>query len=282
MIRFGTSSWIYEGWKGQVYRNAYKSEKQFKEQALAEYALNPQFKTVSLDHTFYTPPKIEKLDLYSSQVPDDFKFVAKVWEEITAPAFPNLPKYGARKGTKNLNFLSEALLERFLEPFMQSEIRKKIGVFIFQFPSMTINLPGVLGDLLSKLPTEFKFAVEIRNKEFLGTEYFSVLNHFKVAHCFNHWFRMPGLKFQMTEAAKAGGLQSDIFIARLLTPLGTSYEGAVKKFSPYSEIREIQSEMREDVKRLIKRGTELKKETYILVNNRCEGNAPLTIEALST
>jgi len=282
VIRFGTSSWIYEGWKGQIYKKAYKSEKQFKEEALAEYAKHPQFKTVSLDHTFYTPPKKEKLELYSSQVPEDFKFVAKVWEEITIPVFPNLPKYGSKKGSKNSNFLSEALLIRFLEPFFQSEIRKKMGVFVFQFPSMSINLPEVLGDLLLKLPKEFNFAVEIRNKEFLGAEYFDLLNQFNVAHCFNHWFRMPGLKFQMEQAARAGGLKSEFFIARLLTPLGLSYENAVKKFSPYNEIKEVQSEMREDVKRLIKRGTELKKETFILVNNRCEGNAPLTIEALST
>lgn len=282
MIRFGTSSWIYEGWKGQIYKRTYKTEKQFKAEALAEYASCPQFKCVSLDHTFYTPPKKEKLELYDSQVPGDFKFVAKVWEEITIPLFPNLPKYGANKGTPNKNFLNEALLERFLEPFLQSGIRKKMGVFVFQFPSMSVNLPEVLGTLLSKLPTEFKFAVEIRNKEYLEPQYFDLLNHYKVAHCFNHWFRMPGLKFQMEKAAKSGGLKSELFIARLLTPLGISYENAVKKFSPYNEIKEIQSEMREDVKRLIKRGTELKKDTYILVNNRCEGNAPLTIKALST
>lgn len=281
MIRFGTSSWIYEGWKGQIYNNDYRSEKRFKEEALAEYATNPLFKTVSLDHTFYTPPKREKLDVYASQVPADFKFVAKVWEEITIPNFPNLPKHGEKKGKRNTNFLSLELLERFLEPFLESEIRTKMGVFVFQFPSMSVYLPQFLEPLLAQLPDEFKFAVEVRNPEFLNQDYFSVLNKFKVAHCFNHWFRMPGLKPQMVQAAKSGGLQSDFFIARLLTPLGVSYEEAVKKFSPYKEIKQVNREMREDTKRLIKRGTELGKDVYILVNNRCEGNAPLTIESLS-
>jgi hypothetical protein len=92
---------------------------------------------------------------------------------------------------------------------------------------------------------------------------------------------MPGLKYQMVQAAKAGGLKSDFFIARLLTPLGVSYEEAVKNFSPYNEIKHVNTKMREDTRRLIRRGTELGKDVYILVNNRCEGNAPLTIKALS-
>ncbi|WP_447983835.1 hypothetical protein [Nitrospira sp. Nam74] len=36
-IRFGTSTWAYEGWQGIVYHNAYE-KRRFKQECLAEYA----------------------------------------------------------------------------------------------------------------------------------------------------------------------------------------------------------------------------------------------------
>ena len=37
LIRFGTSTWAYEGWKGQVYKKTYPTSR-FKSDLLAEYA----------------------------------------------------------------------------------------------------------------------------------------------------------------------------------------------------------------------------------------------------
>jgi hypothetical protein len=41
-------------------------------------------------------------------------------------------------------------------------------------------------------------------------------------------------------------------------------------------------EMRRDTVDLVKKAMEEKRRTYVIVNNRSEGNAPLTIQALTS
>lgn len=59
-----------------------------------------------------------------------------------------------------------------------------------------------------------------------------------------------------------------------------SYEGAKKRAEPYTKIVEELPEMRRDTVELVKKAVEEKRKAYVLVNNRSEGNAPLTIQAL--
>ena len=67
---------------------------------------------------------------------------------------------------------------------------------------------------------------------------------------------------------------------RLLTPLGMTYEHAVRTTRPYNRLVRPLPEMRADVVRLIRQGTAEHREVFVLVNNRAEGCAPLTIQAL--
>lgn len=69
-------------------------------------------------------------------------------------------------------------------------------------------------------------------------------------------------------------------VLRLLTPLKMSYETAKKRAEPYTKIVEELPEMRRDTVELVKKAVGEKRTAYILVNNRSEGNAPLTIQAL--
>ena len=71
-------------------------------------------------------------------------------------------------------------------------------------------------------------------------------------------------------------------VLRLLTPLKMTYEAANKRAEPYSKIVEELPEMRRDTVELVKKAVEEKRKAYVLVNNRSEGNAPLTIQALQT
>ena len=93
LIRFGTSTWAYEGWQGQVYKKTYPKSR-FKQDCLAEYAGYEYkgqrlFRTVGIDHTFYGPPTIKMLAHYAAQLPAAFQACAKVWEDITVPVFPS-------------------------------------------------------------------------------------------------------------------------------------------------------------------------------------------------
>ena len=69
-------------------------------------------------------------------------------------------------------------------------------------------------------------------------------------------------------------------VLRLLTPLKMPYEAAKKRAEPYTKIVEGLPEMRRDTVELVKKAVGEKRKTYVLVNNRSEGNAPLTIQAL--
>ncbi len=59
-----------------------------------------------------------------------------------------------------------------------------------------------------------------------------------------------------------------------------SYEAAKKRAEPYRKIVEELPEMRRDTVELVKKSVEEKRKAYVLVNNRSEGNAPMTIQAL--
>ena len=69
-------------------------------------------------------------------------------------------------------------------------------------------------------------------------------------------------------------------VLRLLTPLKMTYEAAKKRAEPYTKIVEELPEMRQDTVDLVKKAVGEKRKAYVLVNNRSEGNAPSTIQAL--
>jgi hypothetical protein len=70
-------------------------------------------------------------------------------------------------------------------------------------------------------------------------------------------------------------------VARILLRPGRSYSEAVDAFAPYDRIREPNPGLRHDVARLIAQAAELRIPAYVLVNNRAEGSAPLTIAAIA-
>ena len=68
-------------------------------------------------------------------------------------------------------------------------------------------------------------------------------------------------------------------VLRLLTPL-MSYEAAKKRAEPYTKIVEELPQMRRETVQLARQAVSAGRHAYVLVNNRAEGNAPLTVEGL--
>ena len=159
------------------------------------------------------------------------------------------------------------------------------GPFVFEFQTIARS-DGLSGqsfaDLLdaffSRLPREFPYAVEIRNREFLVPPYFAVLREHNVAHVLNSWTRMPpiGAQLDLPEVFSA-----PFVVARVLLRPGRTYSEAVDAFAPYDRIQDPNPRLREDVARLIRQAAALRIPAYILVNNRAEGSAPLTIAAIA-
>ena len=285
-VRFGTSSWAYEGWQGLVYQRTYPKSR-FSSDTLAEYARygvngGPLFHTVGIDHSFYRPAAAKQLAHYAEQVPEDFRFCSKVWEELTIPAYANLPRYGVKAGKSNPRFLDvEAFQDLVLAP-AQEGLGPKLGPFIFEFQRWGLEAAPFLDALdhfLGKLPPGPQYAMEVRNPTLLGPRYRDMLKAHAVAHVYNHWTSMPPLSDQ--HRLLENTFTTSFIVIRLLTPLGLAYEKAVERYTPYNRIVAAQPRMRLDTVALIQQALASGTAPYVLVNNRAEGCAPLTVQALT-
>ena len=286
-IYVGTSSWKYEGWLGQIYtRERYLargrfSRRIFEAECLREYA--ETFPTVCGDFAFYQFPTDEFWRNLFARVPDAFRFAFKAPEQITCKVFPKHVRYGPQAGKGNDLFLdSGAMKEMFLRPL--APYRHKTALVIFEFGAFGPRSFSSLGEFLdaldpflSSLPPDFRYAVEIRNPEFLDKDYFACLRSHSIAHVYNAWSRMPELRSQI---AIPDSVTSDLVVCRALLRRGRMYEDAVAAFQPYREIQDPNPEARDSMRILIGRAKEDKRMLFLFVNNRLEGNAPLTILSL--
>ena len=286
-VYFGTSSWKYEGWLGQIYtperylvRGRF-SEKRFQAECLAEYA--ETFPVVCGDFSYYQFPTADFWRRLFTGAPAPLKLAFKIPEEITAAVFPAHLRYGPRAGMMNPNFLDARVLKAefldLLEPY-----RDRIAVLIFEFgtfPKAVFDRPAAflnaVEPMLRVLPESFRYAVEIRNPEFLGAQYFELLHSHNIAHVFNAWTRMPTISEQILTP---GAFTANFTVARALLKAGRRYEDAVKQFSPYGSIQEPNHEVRDALRNLLIRSKRRAEPSFLFVNNRLEGNAPGTIEAV--
>jgi uncharacterized protein YecE (DUF72 family) len=285
-VRFGTSSWAYEGWKGQVYTRPYPKSR-FAKDCLKEYAAYEPggrrlFRTVGVDHSFYRPPAASLWADYAAQVPDDFRFCSKVWEELTIPAYADLPRYGAKAGRPNPRFLDAALCAEAVLAPLREGLDGRAGPVIFEFQRFGLDPEAFLPALdrfLSKLPSGHQYAVEVRNHKILGGRYCDILTSHGAAHVYNHWTWMPALAAQ--HAALGRRFSAPFTLMRLLTPPGVVHADAVRRYAPYDRLVAPQPGMRADVLALIRQAIEEQTAVFVLANNRAEGNAPSTIQAIA-
>ena len=283
-IWIGTSSWKYQGWLGQIYspdryvtRGRF-SQKRFEAECLAEFA--ETFPIVCGDFSFYQFPAPEFWNKLFASAPPSLRFALKVPEEVTAEVFPRHARYGPRAGLVNESYLNAALLQTmFLEPL--GPYASRIAVLIFEFGSRgasTREFVAALDPFLAALPRSFRYAVEVRNSQYLDRRYFDCLKSRGVAHVLNSWTRMPTLTEQL---AIPEVFPADFSVVRALLTKGRPYEQAVQQFQPYDQIREENPEARAALRAVIDRMREERRAAYIFVNNRLEGNSPLTIQAVT-
>jgi uncharacterized protein YecE (DUF72 family) len=288
-VFFGTSSWKYEGWLGSIYaperyltRKKF-SRKKFEAECIREYA--QIFPVVGGDFSFYQFPKAETWERVFEDTPPGFAFGLKVPEELTVTRWPTHARYGKRAGLDNENFLNPALFEeaflKALEPH-----RQQVAVIMFEFGTFAqkdFAEPGIflarLEGFLGALPRGWPYAVEIRNANYLGHDYFGTLARHNVAHVFNAWTRMPLVGEQI---AMEGSFTADFTVVRALLQKGRTYEQAVAALQPYEEIKNPDLGTRSALSQIARRSLKTRCRAYVFINNRLEGNAPTTIEAVAS
>ena len=74
---------------------------------------------------------------------------------------------------------------------------------------------------------------------------------------------------------------ADFIVSRALLRHGRSYEEGVQLFSPYTELKDPNPEVRSSLRDLIHIAQDKQMTAFLFVNNRLEGNAPSTIIAIT-
>ena len=252
-LLLGSCSFTAEGWATSFYPPGLK-----KCAYLGFYA--EQFNSVEVDATFYGIPSEKTVRRWYEQTPENFVFASKVPQSITHESF--------------LVDCEEQFRE-FLN--VMSGLEHKLGPMLFQFPYFSKKAsvrPAEFLDrlraFLPKLPGDLRFALEIRNKDWVGPELLELLRKHKVAFALidHPWMSRPSELMRNSEI-----VTSDFVYARLL---GDRYaiEEVTKTWD--KTVVDRRSELMEwsaVVDSLLSR--DLKVYTY--VNNHFAGHSPETL-----
>ncbi|MGA8676237.1 MAG: DUF72 domain-containing protein [Candidatus Acidiferrales bacterium] len=250
----GTSAFTAAGWETAFYPVGMKPA-----DYLTYYAT--KFNTVEVDSTFYRTPSVATVNGWERKTPQGFCLAAKVPQLITHE--------------KCLLNCDEDL-KQFLDTM--DLMGAKLGPLLFQFGyfNKTVFKSGKeflarLEPFLKKLPKGYRFALEIRNKNWLSAEFFDLLRAHKIAYALIDQAWMP-LAREIFE--KFDPITADFTYIRLL--------GDRKEIEKQTKIwdkvvvdrsRELMSWVNV-CQRPVRRGVT----TYVYVNNHFAGFAPATVE----
>jgi uncharacterized protein YecE (DUF72 family) len=279
-LRMGTSSWSFPGWQGIVYPSA-MTTRELARVGLREYARHPILRTVGIDRSYYAAIPEEDLRRYADQLPDGFLCCAKA--PVTVTSFTVPAPGGAIE--PNPGFLSaDTFVDEMLAPFSRS-FAAHTGPILFQFPPVPPRaaleptaFAEMLDHFLAALPDEFEYAVELREHTLLTPEYARVVARHGVPHVASYWSGMP----MPAEQAALTASDADPFtMVRLLLRPFTKYEQRRQEMMPFNRIVQPDERMRREVTTLLARANAAARRAFLLVNNKAEGSAPLTIEAIA-
>lgn len=195
-LLLGSCSFTAEGWETSFYPTGIK-----KSAYLRYYA--EQFDSVEVDSTFYRIPSENTVRGWHEQTPERFLFACKVPQSITH---------------ESCLIDCDDQLRAFLN--VMSGLKHKLGPMLFQFPYFnrkTFARPAEFLDrlraFLPKLPSDFRFALEIRNKAWVGPELLDLLRKYNVAFTLidHPWMSRPSELLR-----KGDTVTSDFVYIRLL------------------------------------------------------------------
>jgi len=288
-IHIGTSSWIYEGWLGKLYRGDYSSaratvnKKRFEAECLVEHSQT--FPTVCFDGSYYRFPDAKKLLQFEEQVAKGSSMAFKVTQDVT---LRETRDFKTKQTYPNEAYLkSEVFVERFLRPVAQT-MGDKLGPMIFEFSPFffgrghgqldysPLQFVKDLHQFLEGIPKEgFMYAVEVRDPQLITFErYYDCLEHHGVAHVLNQQTWVPPIAEQLD---LPGVFPAPHSVIRALVRPGVKHNEAVDEFRPYDRTQLDMPEMREAIAETARRSMASNRRLYAYINNRTEGNAPNTI-----
>jgi len=136
----GTIGFSYLDWRGVFYPTQIPTLKY-----LTYYSRI--FNSVEINSSFHGMPSIQTLKRWKSATPPDFRFSFKVPQTITHEL-----------ELKEASMIVSEFLDRI------AIMREQIGAVLFQFPpSFRADKINLLSELLASLPSNIRFAIEVRD-----------------------------------------------------------------------------------------------------------------------
>jgi uncharacterized protein YecE (DUF72 family) len=276
-LYMGTSSWSFPGWVGIVYAQLY-SASVLARHGLAAYAHHPLLNAVNLDSPFYKVQTREHLASYAAEVPDNFRFLVKAYAGLTmAPDSAVAQRRRVDPVFLDARFAAQSVVSPLVEA-----LGPKLGALLFQFsplgPRFTRqpqHFVSRLGEFLSALPAGLNYAVEIRDPEFLGSDYERALRSAGAVHCASAHSRMPPIDEQVSSTGKGP------LIIRWMLRAGDDYQSAGARYAPFDRLQEPDKLNRDRITAMVRAGLSSGRDVHVIAANNAEGSAPLTLVELA-
>lgn len=277
-VRLGSSSWTFPGWAGIVYDRVV-TKKALAENGLRAYSRHPVLRTVGIDRTYYRPINAELFATMAGATPDSFRFLVKAHQFITMPSFPDQARFGERAGSENELFLHPGYASaEVVGPFVEG-LGHRAGPLLFQFPPFPPRAAGgprkfaeKLYRFLNALPKGPLYAVELRTDRLYSDDYRAALREAGAVHCFNSHPTMP----PVAEQAAAYSLWDRPLVIRWMLAHQRRYEEAKMAFDPFDALVEPDPISRGAIADLVIEANTRGKPSYVIINNKAEGSAPLS------
>jgi uncharacterized protein YecE (DUF72 family) len=237
-LRLGTCGWSFRDWKGTFYPPGTKDE-------LAYYS--SQFEAVEIDSTWYRIPSAKTVDAWRDRTPEGFLFCPKLPGEITH---------------ENMLEGADDLVAAFTDVI--SRLGEKLGPILVQLhPRFGHDELPTLEAFLSRLPSEFRYAVEFRHRSWADQpEALELLRSLNMGLAMAHhpWY------------ARIRGATTDFAYLRLL--------GRRDVFPDFGRIHRPRDEALSEWAGFITSLPSPVTRAFVFVNNQFEGHSPATVARL--
>jgi uncharacterized protein YecE (DUF72 family) len=267
-LRFGTSSWSEKSWAGVFYPPGLPPG-----EWLRHYAT--QFDTVEADVTYYRVPDERLVRGWDEKTPPGFTLCAKFPRAIVHGGEGAVPDPG--------KVLVPEAVSAELEQFLASMalLGAKCGPLVLQFPYFNRSVfaePGVflerLARFLGVLPRDFRYAVEIRNKAWIGSELLALLRAHRAALV---WVEIGYMPHPERLARGLDLVTTDFAYARLIGERAAIEQ----RTETFDRVVVDKQASLERWSRLLRATLERVPETFAFANNHYAGHAPATIRQLA-
>lgn len=297
-VHLGTSSWAFPGWKGIVW-SRFSGTKNLAKEGLRAYSAHPLLTAAGLDRAYYKPLSMFQYAGFAEQVPPDFRFLVKAPAAVTDP----MRRSSGKPVGLNPAYLNpEKACEDFIRPATEG-LGAKAGPLVFEFAALPREWIGTQQDrvkqierisafleALPPLPEEAPnafYAVEIRTPAIYTPRFISMLRERGARLVVGLHPSMPDIIRQTKALSAMDGCAAGEpmalkgpLVVRWSLAMGDRFDDARRRYEPFDRIQRPDPVTREGVVELVRAAVRGGQPAFVLVNNKAEGSAPLTVRAL--